>query len=207
MKQTNKSERLAYTLRFYWPFVLGGALLLMVIAGLTVNWLRQEPEPDYSIAWMTSETPTEEELSQVRTAVEAVADDRNGDGRVLVQVKIFGYAAEKAEPDGASLGEAYQSVAETVWFSVEYQEGTCVLYFLTPETREALEAQVSTLFRPVSACVDGVETDTVPLHSVLPLGSRWDDYVLAVRNLQDQPDLYEANLILLQRLLAASSSQ
>lgn len=33
MQRAGKLERLTYTLRFYWPFLLGGVLLLLVLGG------------------------------------------------------------------------------------------------------------------------------------------------------------------------------
>lgn len=210
MQRAGKLERLTYTLRFYWPFLLGGVLLLLVLGGVVAGWLHQEPEPDYSIAWMTAETPTQEELDAVHAAFESVADDRNGDGQILVQIEQFAYASEKTEQNGSSLGEAYESVAETVWFSAEYREGDCVIYLLEPETMEALQSLDSELFQPLSQCVEGVETDTIPLNSVISLGNQWEETVIAVRNPPDpetQQTEYEASWQLLERLLAAKTSQ
>lgn len=210
MQRAGKLERLTYTLRFYWPFLLGGVLLLLVLGGLLAGWLRQEPEPDYSIAWMTAETPAPEELETVQAAFEAVADDRNGDGQILVQIEQFAYASEKTGQNGSSLGEAYESVAETVWFSAEYREGDCAIYLLEPETMEALQALDPDLFEPLSQCIAGVEMETIPLNSVISLGSRWEETVIAVRNPPDpesQQTEYEASRQLLQRLLAAKISQ
>lgn len=198
-------DQVSYYVRYYGVYVLGIVLLVGLVAGMLCSGLRKEPEPDYQIAVMTGQEPSPEDLQALEQAFQACGRDRTGDGTLWVRMRPFAYGSGK-QPGAASLGQAYEAVAETVWFAAENQEGTCVLYVLTPQTMEALRTQDPDFFLPLSQCLPGVTGDTVPLPPVPGLGEGWEDFCLAIRNPQSGPmddsrAYWEDSLALLQALL------
>ena len=198
-------DQLIYFVRYYGVYALGIVLLVILVGGMVISSLRKKPEPDYQIALMTGQEPSQTDVQAMEDWFRTGAWDRTEDGSLWVQVRPFAYGSGE-KPAAATMGQAYQAVAETVWFTAENQEGTCVLYVLTPQTMEALQSQDPDFFLPLSQCLPGVETDTLPLPQIPGLGDGWEEYCLAIRNPQSAPmaenqAYWKDSLTLLQTLL------
>ena len=71
--------------RYHWLYVLAGVLAVLTAAGIA--WERfSRAEYDCGAALVTRYAVTQEELSALKTALEAAAEDSNSDGRVQVSV-------------------------------------------------------------------------------------------------------------------------
>ena len=68
--------------------VLIGLVALGVIGSMAATSLRSA-EPDYDIGLVRAEPITEEAAAHLTSAIEAVCEDRNGDGQVLVQLHTY----------------------------------------------------------------------------------------------------------------------
>lgn len=71
--------------RYHWLYVLIGVLAVIAAAGIAWEHLTRT-EYDCGVALVTRYAVTPEELSALKTTLEAAAEDSNGDGRVQVAV-------------------------------------------------------------------------------------------------------------------------
>ena len=200
-------DALGYYMRFYFVYILGGAILCLVALLLVLENARQEPPADHSVALMAAGEIAPDALEALEAALAAAADDLNGDGDVRVRVEQFAYAAATQPPD-ASLAAAYAGAAQTIRFSAESIEGDCAVYVLRQETYEALCAADASFFLPLSECVEGVSGPTVPLEECASLGAEWEGYALAIRSpsadsFQDRQAGWEGGLRMIRALCGA----
>lgn len=76
----------------WWDYHKGWVLLGVVLAGLAV-WLIHDiffrPEPDYQVGFISQAAPPTEVLDRLQEHLEALGEDVNGDGRVLVEVLTY----------------------------------------------------------------------------------------------------------------------
>lgn len=87
-----KRRRAANWWYYHWGMVAAGAL---VLAGVLYvgHTLLTAVDPDESIAIVTAEALPDETLSALQQSLAACAQDRNGDGRVVVEVNNYTWAA------------------------------------------------------------------------------------------------------------------
>lgn len=82
----------------------------VVIAAMMIHDLFFRPQPDYRISYVAEQGLSDETVYALEDALQALGGDRNGDGRVLVQVDTYVLTfAEQATP----LEEYYMSNAIT----------------------------------------------------------------------------------------------
>lgn len=67
--------------------LLGAAALAVALYSFLPNLLA--PKPDYGLALVSVAGLPDEKIEALRTRVETLADDRNGDGRVLVEAALY----------------------------------------------------------------------------------------------------------------------
>lgn len=85
-RELTKAEARANWWHYHWYYVLAVVLAVLVVGYFV--WSRvTEVEPDYTVAVIGSNDPDAVFLSDLKTTLESVADDVNGDGKVTVRVK------------------------------------------------------------------------------------------------------------------------
>ncbi len=88
--------------RYHWLYVLAGVLAVLTAAGIA--WERfARAEYDCGAALVTRYAVTQKELSALKTALEAAAEDSNSDGRVQVSVNDIQIDYTATDLDDASI--------------------------------------------------------------------------------------------------------
>ena len=73
---------------YHWPFVLVAlAAAAVAVYSFLPNLL--SPKPDCSLAVISTASCPEETLLSLKERFESLAEDENGDGRVLVQISVY----------------------------------------------------------------------------------------------------------------------
>ncbi len=95
--------------RYHWLYVLAGVLAVLTAAGIA--WERfARAEYDCGAALVTRYAVTQEELSALKTALEAAAEDSNSDGRVQVSVNDIQIDYTATDLDDASIRQMTTNV-------------------------------------------------------------------------------------------------
>ncbi len=95
--------------RYHWLYVLAGVLAVLTAAGIA--WERfSRAEYDCGAALVTRYAVTQEELSALKTALEAAAEDSNSDGRVQVSVNDIQIDYTATDLDDASIRQMTTNV-------------------------------------------------------------------------------------------------
>lgn len=95
--------------RYHWLYVLAGVLAVLTAAGIA--WERfARAEYDCGAALVTRYAVTQEELSTLKTALEAAAEDSNSDGRVQVSVNDIQIDYTATDLDDASIRQMTTNV-------------------------------------------------------------------------------------------------
>ncbi len=95
--------------RYHWLYVLAGVLAVLTAAGIA--WERFfRAEYDCGAALVTRYAVTQEELSALKTALEAAAEDSNSDGRVQVSVNDIQIDYTATDLDDASIRQMTTNV-------------------------------------------------------------------------------------------------
>ncbi len=85
-----------------------GVVLYAVLPGLLA------PKTDYSLALISTESLSAEQIAALRERVAAIAPDRNGDGRVLVEAVFYGADLSGETAGTLNYGEATRLDADLV---------------------------------------------------------------------------------------------
>ena len=95
--------------RYHWLYVLAGVLAVLTAAGIA--WERfARAEYDCGAALVTRYAVTQKELSALKTALEAAAEDSNSDGRVQVSVNDIQIDYTATDLDDASIRQMTTNV-------------------------------------------------------------------------------------------------
>ena len=95
--------------RYHWLYVLAGVLAVLTAAGIA--WERfARAEYDCGAALVTRYAVTQEELSALKTALEAASEDSNSDGRVQVSVNDIQIDYTATDLDDASIRQMTTNV-------------------------------------------------------------------------------------------------
>ena len=95
--------------RYHWLYVLAGVLAVLTAAGIA--WERfARAEYDCGAALVTRYAVTQEELSALKTALEAAAEDSNSGGRVQVSVNDIQIDYTATDLDDASIRQMTTNV-------------------------------------------------------------------------------------------------
>lgn len=95
--------------RYHWLYVLAGVLAVLTAAGIAWECFARA-EYDCGAALVTRYAVTQEELSALKTALEAAAEDSNSDGRVQVSVNDIQIDYTATDLDDASIRQMTTNV-------------------------------------------------------------------------------------------------
>lgn len=130
MKKLQMSEDKKKKLENFWYYykfhVLIGAFFLICII-IFVRDMLHKVTYDYTVAFLGDYTISDEDREALQGWFEAHAEDLNGDGEVHVQIGDYS-ASEDGDPN---LFAAMQTK-----FTVDIQEGTSMIYFLSSDQYE-----------------------------------------------------------------------
>lgn len=130
MKKVQASEDKKKKLENFWYYykfhVLIGAFLLICVI-IFVRDMLNKVTYDYTVAFLGDYTINDEDSKALQAWFEAHGEDLNGDGEVHVQIGDYG-ASEDGDPN---LFAAMQTK-----FTVDMQEGTSMIYFLSSKQYE-----------------------------------------------------------------------
>lgn len=85
MPDMTPAQRRANWWHYHWRHVLLGGIILAILGGILLDQAR-ERKPDCCVALVTRREADSQTLSSLQAALERIAPDANGDGRVLVEV-------------------------------------------------------------------------------------------------------------------------
>ena len=79
---------------FWYYYKIPAVILLAVLAAGLYLFLtkRQTVESDYNIAIVSPQSPSAEQLGLIQNALTSIGKDQNGDGIVLIQLRVFRFA-------------------------------------------------------------------------------------------------------------------
>ncbi len=119
---TTAKEKRANWWYYYKWFVVGG-ILIAAFVGYFIYTMVTKINPDYTIAMMTSYVMPVELQEDVQTMIEKYADDRNGDGRTVVQISHFFFT-----DNPQSEYEFMQMQASQAQFAADAGSGDSIIY-------------------------------------------------------------------------------
>ena len=96
--QEQKKRSRANWWYYHWGIVAVAAVLAVSVV-YVAHGLLTTVDPDYTVAVVTAESLPDEAVQRLQTALEAYADDANGDGAVIVQVNNYTWSANASLTD------------------------------------------------------------------------------------------------------------
>ena len=111
---------------YYSRFVVLGAVILIIFAVAVVVAVFNKQQPDYKILLMTHKTYPTELVSAMQSFFETVADDRNGDG--VVQVQVDNYTLFIDESNGEYAEDMFEAARTRYASDVYYGESMIYLF-------------------------------------------------------------------------------
>ena len=97
-EQEQKKRSRANWWYYHWGIVAVAAVLVVSVI-YVAHGLLTTVDPDYTVAVVTAESLPDEAVQNLQTALEAYADDANGDGSVVVQVNNYTWSANASLTD------------------------------------------------------------------------------------------------------------
>ena len=97
-EQEQKKRSRANWWYYHWGIVAVAAVLAVSVV-YVAHGLLTTVDPDYTVAVVTSEALPDEAVQRLQTALEAYADDANGDGAIIVQVNNYTWSADASLTD------------------------------------------------------------------------------------------------------------
>lgn len=128
----------------WWYYYKGYVLIALIVALVAGSWIHSaffRPKADYSIGLLTSFSVPTEVMESLEEHIAQYADDRNGDGKVMVTVNsyIFGDALSSND---------YQAVqAAFTRFAGDATMGANIIYFHDEDGLLALEDSLQGFFQ------------------------------------------------------------
>lgn len=117
---------------YHWGWVAAGIVLAGFGAYYAAVMLGRAslPEPDYEIGILAQEADVlrEETLQEWELKLASYADDRNGDGQVLVQIACFAFSLDNGT--GGDLYQEYANAAGMIQAGSALQEGECCILLM-----------------------------------------------------------------------------
>lgn len=86
--EMTREEKIKNWFYYYKWYLVGGAVLIWILASIIVPVITRV-EPDYIFAWVGDTRLSDEAAGAFTAAVEAVADDRNGDGKTVAELRQY----------------------------------------------------------------------------------------------------------------------
>ena len=97
-EKEQKKRSIANWWYYNWGIVAVAAVIVLGVV-YVAHGLMTTVDPDYTIAVVTSESLPDEAVQSLQTALQAYADDANGDGAVIVQVNNYTWSANASLTD------------------------------------------------------------------------------------------------------------
>lgn len=117
---------------YHWGWAAAGVLLagFCVYYGSVMLGKAAAPEPDYQIGILAREADVlrDETRQTWEEELASCADDRNGDGQILVQIVCFAFSLE--ESPGGDLYQEYANAAGMIRAGSALQEGECCILLM-----------------------------------------------------------------------------
>lgn len=121
--------------------VIIGAIVLAIVASFIYSIVSKE-NPDYVIGLMTSyEVPTHA-TEELERCITPYADDRNGDGKVIVHV--YSYIVGEENPSTSE--EMQRQQGNLARFMVDFSSNTSMIFLHDPTSFEAVGDDFSGMF-------------------------------------------------------------
>lgn len=122
----------------YHKVYLLAATAIIALAVYSVYSITAQPQPDYSIALLTSFNLPDEIKSAMEEHFSKYADDRNNDGKAVVRLNSYVFS-------NASNYEAFQ--ADFIRFAGDVEMSTCMIYLYDQASLDMLTESMSGLFQ------------------------------------------------------------
>lgn len=115
---------------YYYKIHVLVVVFILFVAGVFIKDIVTKVDYDYSVAFVTEEMMTNEEISSIQSVFEGEAEDLNGDGEIHVEVQNY------TIPQGDSADPQLVAAGQTK-LTVDIQEGTSMIFFLSPGCYES----------------------------------------------------------------------
>ena len=108
---------------YYYKWYILAVLLVVFVAADFLGDIRQTRQPDGAISIVTVSPVSQESVGKPRTLFGELWGDRNGDGRVEIEVNVYAYDGK-----GSTGGDADAYAAAAVHLASEIRAGTTDLF-------------------------------------------------------------------------------
>ena len=115
---------------YYYKIHVLVVVFILFVAGVFIKDIVTKVDYDYSVAFVTEEMMTDEEISSIQSVFEREAEDLNGDGEIHVEVQNY------TIPQGDSADPQLVAAGQTK-LTVDIQDGTRMIFFLSPGCYES----------------------------------------------------------------------
>ena len=115
---------------YYYKIHVLVVVFILFVAGVFIKDIVTKVDYDYSVAFVTEEMMTDEEISSIQSVLEKEAEDLNGDGEIHVEMQNY------TIPQGDSADPQLVAAGQTK-LTVDIQEGTSMIFFLSPGCYES----------------------------------------------------------------------
>lgn len=115
---------------YYYKIHVLVVVFILFVAGVFIKDIVTKVDYDYSVAFVTEEMMTNEEISSIQSVFEREAEDLNGDGEIHVEVQNY------TIPQGDSADPQLVAAGQTK-LTVDIQDGTSMIFFLNPGCYES----------------------------------------------------------------------
>ena len=120
---------------YYYKIHVLVVVFILFVASVFIKDIVTKVDYDYSVAFVTEEMMTNEEISSIQSVFEREAEDLNGDGEIHVEVQNY------TIPQGDSADPQLVAAGQTK-LTVDIQEGTSMIFFLSPGCYESYKDSV-----------------------------------------------------------------
>lgn len=115
---------------YYYKIHVLVVVFILFVASVFIKDIVTKVDYDYSVAFVTEEMMTNEEISSIQSVFEREAEDLNGDGEIHVEVQNYTISqGDSADPQLVAAGQTK--------LTVDIQEGTSMIFFLSPGCYES----------------------------------------------------------------------
>ena len=115
---------------YYYKIHVLVVVFILFVAGVFIKDIVTKVDYDYSVAFVTEEMMTDEEISSIQSVLEKEAEDLNGDGEIHVEMQNY------TIPQGDSADPQLVAAGQTK-LTVDIQDGTSMIFFLSPGCYES----------------------------------------------------------------------
>lgn len=115
---------------YYYKIHVLVVVFILFVASVFIKDIVTKVDYDYSVAFVTEEMMTNEEISSIQSVFEGEAEDLNGDGEIHVEMQNY------TIPQGDSADPQLVAAGQTK-LTVDIQDGTSMIFFLSPGCYES----------------------------------------------------------------------